>query len=120
MGCGGINDEWQCVQKLGQAAANSAFQKHWDTWTTEADIKQMASLGLNTLRMPVGFWIKEDLVKQGEYYPQGGLAYLTRLVGWCNNHGIYVIIDLHAGPGSQTMNQQFTGHVSCFPAVKEK
>ncbi|KAG5931240.1 hypothetical protein E4U53_001883 [Claviceps sorghi] len=110
MGCGGLNDEWQCVQKLGQAAANRAFQKHWDTWITEADIKQIASLGLNTVRVPCGFWMKEDLVRQGEYFPRGGLAYLTRLVGWCKDHGIYVIIDLHAGPGGQTMNEQFTGH----------
>ncbi|KAG6007241.1 hypothetical protein E4U54_000049 [Claviceps lovelessii] len=110
MGCAGLNDEWQCVQKLGQNAADSAFKKHWDTWTTEEDIKEIASLGLNTVRMPVGFWIKEDLVHQGEHYPRGGLAYLNRLVGWCRDHGIYVIMDLHAGPGSQTTNQQFTGH----------
>jgi hypothetical protein len=25
---------------------------------------------------------------------------------------LYVIMDLHGGPGSQTPNQQFTGHVS--------
>lgn len=114
MGCAGLNDEWQCVQKLGQNAADSAFKKHWDTWTTEEDIKEIASLGLNTVRMPVGFWIKEDLVHQGEHYPRGGLAYLNRLVGWCRDHGIYVIMDLHAGPGSQTTNQQFTGHVRRF------
>ncbi|KAL7931276.1 hypothetical protein V8C35DRAFT_282626 [Trichoderma chlorosporum] len=31
MGCGGLNDEWSCVQKFGQNAADAAFQKHWDT-----------------------------------------------------------------------------------------
>lgn len=112
MGCGGLNDEWSCVQKLGQDAADAAFQKHWDTWITQDDISQIKSLGLNTVRIPVGFWIREDLVQQGEFFPRGGIQYLDRLVGWCNDAGIYVIMDLHGGPGAQFPNQQYTGHVS--------
>uniref|UniRef100_A0A8H7K9G3 glucan 1,3-beta-glucosidase n=1 Tax=Bionectria ochroleuca TaxID=29856 RepID=A0A8H7K9G3_BIOOC len=115
MGCANTNDEWACVKKLGQDAADAAFKKHWDTWITQAEIKEIASLGLNTVRIPVGFWIKEDLVKQGEYYPRGGLAYLDRLVGWCREAGLYVIMDLHGGPGSQYPNQQFTGHGVDYP-----
>ena len=111
MGCGGLNDEWQCVEHLGQDAADQAFKKHWDTWTTQDDIKQIAGLGLNTVRIPVGFWLKEDLVKDTEHYPRGGVEYLDRLVGWCKDNNIYVIMDLHGGPGSQFPNQQYTGHV---------
>ncbi|KAL7957933.1 glycoside hydrolase family 5 protein [Trichoderma compactum] len=110
MGCGGLNDEWSCVQKLGQDAADAAFQKHWDTWITQDDISQIKSLGLNTVRIPVGFWIREDLVQEGEFFPRGGIQYLDRLVGWCNDAGIYVIVDLHGGPGAQFPNQQYTGH----------
>lgn len=112
MGCGGLNDEWSCVQKLGQNAANAAFAKHWDTWITQEDIAKIASLGLNVVRIPVGFWIREDLVQPWEYYPRGGLAYLDRLVGWAADAGLYVIVDLHGGSGSQAKDQQFTGHVS--------
>lgn len=112
MGCGGQNDEWKCVEALGQDAADEAFRGHWDTWTTQDDINQIASLGLNTIRIPVGFWIKEDLVNDGEHYPRGGLEYLDRLVGWARDAGLYIIMDLHGGPGSQTPNQQFTGHAS--------
>ncbi|EHK49519.1 glycoside hydrolase family 5 protein [Trichoderma atroviride IMI 206040] len=110
MGCGGLNDEWSCVQSLGQDAADAAFQKHWDSWITQDDITQIKSLGLNTVRIPVGFWIREDLVQQGEFFPRGGIQYLDRLVGWCNDAGIYVIMDLHGGPGAQFPNQQYTGH----------
>jgi aryl-phospho-beta-D-glucosidase BglC (GH1 family) len=111
MGCGGLNDEWSCVQSLGQDAADAAFQKHWDSWITQDDITQIKSLGLNTVRIPVGFWIREDLVQEGEFFPRGGIQYLDRLVGWCNDAGIYVIMDLHGGPGAQFPNQQYTGHV---------
>lgn len=110
VGCGNANDEWQCVKALGQDKADAAFKKHWDTWTTQDDIKTIKSYGLNTVRIPVGYWIREDLVKQGEYFPRGGLSYLDRLVGWCADAGIYVIMDLHGGPGAQFPNQQYTGH----------
>ncbi len=66
MGCAGLNDEWQCVQSLGQEQADAAFAKHWDSWTTQDDISKIKSYGLNTIRIPVGFWIKEDLVNDGE------------------------------------------------------
>ncbi|KAI1777015.1 glycoside hydrolase family 5 protein [Hypoxylon cercidicola] len=115
MGCGSANDEWQCVKALAQDAADAAFKKHWDSWTTKDDISQIKSLGLNTVRIPVGFWIKEDLVYGNEYYPRGGLEYLDRLVGWCADAGIYVIMDLHGGPGVQIPDQQYTGHSVSYP-----
>ncbi|KAI1343151.1 glycoside hydrolase family 5 protein [Xylariaceae sp. FL0016] len=110
MGCGDAADEWSCVQSLGQDAADAAFKTHWGSWITDEDLEKIQSYGLNTVRIPVGFWINEDLVDDGEYYPRGGLDYLDSLVGKCTELGLYVIMDLHGGPGSQTANQQFTGH----------
>ncbi|KPM38233.1 Glucan endo-1,6-beta-glucosidase B [Neonectria ditissima] len=115
MGCGSTNDEWACAKAIGQDAADTAFTKHWASWTTKSDISQIASLGLNTVRIPVGFWIRESLIEEGEYYPRGGLKYLDRVVGWCKEAGLYVIIDLHGAPGSQTTNEQFTGHSVATP-----
>lgn len=109
------NDEWTCVEGIGQKAADAGFKNHWDTWTTEADIKQIADIGLNTVRIPVGFWMMESLVYNNEHFPRGGLPYLDRIVGWCKKYGLYVIVDLHAGPGGQTTNEQFTGHVRLNP-----
>lgn len=112
MGCGQSNDEWKCVELLGQEQADAAFAKHWSSWITHEDIINISALGLNVVRIPVGFWIKEDLVQEGEFYPRGGLQYLDQLVGYAADSGLFVIIDLHGGPGSQITNQQFTGHVS--------
>lgn len=112
IGCDGNNDEWTCVEALGQDAADKAFRGHWDTWTTQEDIQQIADLKLNTIRIPVGFWLREELVSDDEHYPRGGLEYLDRLVRWAKDAGLYVIMDLHGGPGAQYPNQQYTGHVS--------
>ncbi|KAI1298787.1 glycoside hydrolase family 5 protein [Xylaria venustula] len=115
MGCKGYYDEWSCVEALGQDVADAAWATHWKSWITESDITQIASYGLNTIRVPVGFWIKEDLVYDDEYYPRGGLQYLDRLMGWASDAGLYVIMDLHGGPGSQSPNEEFTGHGTANP-----
>ncbi|RBQ79828.1 hypothetical protein FVER14953_08463 [Fusarium verticillioides] len=110
MGCSAYNDEWACVKGIGQEKANAAFKKHWETWITEDDIKQIASIGLNAVRIPVGYWMYEDIIQKGEYWPRGGIWHLDRIVGWCKKHGIYAVIGLHSAPGISSPNEQFTGH----------
>ncbi|KAF2495681.1 glycoside hydrolase [Lophium mytilinum] len=109
MGCGSSKSEFDCVMKLGQDAANAAFKAHWARWITETDFDDMASYGLNTVRIPLGYWIDESLVYDSEHFPQGGLAYLDKVVGWAAARNIYVILDLHAAPGAQVAQQPFTG-----------
>lgn len=60
-GCAGQQSEFDCVSTLGQATANSKFQAHWARWITQDDINLMKSYSLNTIRIPVGYWLKEVL-----------------------------------------------------------
>ncbi|KAF2807744.1 glycoside hydrolase [Mytilinidion resinicola] len=76
----------------------------------------MVKYGLNTVRIPLGYWIDESLVySDSEHFPQGGLAYLDKVVGWAAAKGIYVILDLHAAPGAQVAQQPFTGQYASTP-----
>ncbi|KAL1970318.1 hypothetical protein VTN77DRAFT_5478 [Rasamsonia byssochlamydoides] len=110
MGCGGKQSEFDCVSALGQSAANSAFASHWGSWITKDDITQMQSYGLNTVRIPVGYWLKEDIVySDSEHFPQGGLSYLEQVCGWASDAGFYIIIDLHGAPGAQVPQNPDTG-----------
>ena len=118
MGCNGQCSEFDCVKSLGQAKANTVFQDHWASWITESDLDLMKSFGLNSIRIPVGYWLKEDLVSDSEYFPQGGIEYLDRLVGWASDKGIYAIIDLHGAPGAQWQNQPSTGQVCGFGVLR--
>jgi len=45
--------EFDLVKKLGQEKADDVFNKHWETWFTEDDVKAIAQAGLNTVRIPV-------------------------------------------------------------------
>lgn len=112
MGCGSYNSEFDCVSGLGQSQANTVFQNHWNSWITQSDISQMQSYGLNTIRIPVGYWMYESIVYSGsEHFPQGGIGYLEQVCGWASNAGFYIIIDMHGAPGAQVAQNADTGQV---------
>jgi hypothetical protein len=112
MGCGNAASEWDCVSALGQSQANTVFQSHWGSWITQSDISEMQSYGLNTIRIPVGYWMDESLVyADSEHFPQGGLHYLSQLCGWASDAGFYIIIDMHGAPGAQVAANEDTGQV---------
>lgn len=120
MGCDKQKSEFDCVSSLGQDKADKAFAQHWNTWITKDDISQMKQYGLNTIRVPVGYWMKEDIVdRDSEHFPKGGFEYLARLCGWARDEGLYVVIDLHGAPGAQTPKNPFTGQYASKPGFYE-
>lgn len=71
IGCNGAKSEFDCGKQLGQDGVNKAFTQHWSTYYTQQDFQQMASYGLNTVRIPVGYWVYEDIVERAsEPFPQ--------------------------------------------------
>ncbi|OJJ50597.1 hypothetical protein ASPZODRAFT_56556 [Penicilliopsis zonata CBS 506.65] len=110
IGCGTQYCETNCVREMGQDAANAAFAIHWDSWITREDIREIASYGLNTIRVPIGFWMLEDIVDPStEAFPQGGFPYLERFCGWASDAGLYIILDLHGATGAQVTENPDTG-----------
>ncbi|KAK6202527.1 putative glucan 1,3-beta-glucosidase I/II precursor [Scheffersomyces amazonensis] len=92
-------DEYHYTQYLGQDLASQRLQGHWANWYTEADFANMANLGLNFVRIPIGYWAFQLL--EGDPYVQGQIPYLDRALGWAAQYGIKAWIDLHGAPGSQ-------------------
>ncbi|KAF9234097.1 glycoside hydrolase family 5 protein [Melanogaster broomeanus] len=89
---------------------DETFAGHWDTWFTQDIVNELKDAGINTVRIPLGYWIVEALVNRPvEAYPRGGLKYLRRGLSWLQDAGIQAILDHHAPPGVQVPNQQFTG-----------
>lgn len=72
--------EWSLSNSLGREKTNAAFQSHWQNWFTQGDVDMIKSYGLNTIRIPLPFWIIEQLVDTAtEPYAQGGLDELVSL-----------------------------------------
>ncbi|TYZ56981.1 hypothetical protein PybrP1_004580 [[Pythium] brassicae (nom. inval.)] len=81
---------------------------HRDHFITERDIEAIARAGLNTVRVPIGYWIvgfdRHDASDKREWrvFAPGALAYLDRLIReWAAKHNVAVLISMHAAKGSQ-------------------
>lgn len=109
--CGNARAESECTASLGQTRANTAFQNHWSSWIVQGDFTNMTKVSLNTVRIPVGFWMQQSLVFANESFPQGGMPYLQQVCEWAAEAGLYIIIDLHGAPGAQVANNSDTGIV---------
>ncbi|RLN71389.1 hypothetical protein BBJ28_00015754 [Nothophytophthora sp. Chile5] len=86
----------------------SKLGDHHASFITEDDIQQIAAAGLNTVRVPIGFWIlgydNHDPSNQREWqaYTRGSITYLDCLIRtWATTHNVAVLLSLHAAKGSQ-------------------
>ncbi|KAF7975255.1 hypothetical protein HWV62_10124 [Athelia sp. TMB] len=103
--------EWSLATYLGQEATNAAFKQHWESWLTQEDVDGIVAAKLNTVRLPLPFWIIEDIVdRTHEPYAQGGLDELIRGLTMFSQAGLNVILDHHALPGVAASDQMFAGN----------
>ncbi|EIN06302.1 glycoside hydrolase family 5 protein [Punctularia strigosozonata HHB-11173 SS5] len=110
-----IGSEFNFV-KAYPDTADAIFDKHWSTWFTQDDVNILAGAGINTVRIPLGYWIVEPLVnRQTEFYPRGGIKQLKRGLRQLQDAGIMAILDHHAPPGAQSVNQMFAGQCTPTP-----
>jgi len=98
-GVAGGNGEWQFCQQLGKQRCQQVLEAHWDSWVSQSDLQTLYNNGITHLRVPVGYWIVS--IYADEPYVTGGWKYLTRLLGWAEQIGLKVVVDLHGAPGSQ-------------------
>lgn len=78
------------------------YEIYMSTYITEADFAEIASLGLNTVRINFT-WM--NLTSDGETWKKDAFRYLDFALDMCERYGLYAILDLHGAIGSQ--NQDF-------------
>ncbi|KAF2016310.1 glycoside hydrolase family 5 protein [Aaosphaeria arxii CBS 175.79] len=88
---------------LGKEKADFYFGRFLDYFFTDKDAEFLASLGLNSIRVPINYRHFEDDMNPGVIKPEG-FRLLDRIVNICARHNIYVIIDLHTAPGGQNQD----------------
>ncbi|KLJ12618.1 glucan 1,3-beta-glucosidase [Blastomyces silverae] len=91
-------DEYTLSQVLA-GNAKSRLSKHWNSWITAENFKQISAAGLTHVRIPIGYWAVAPL--KGEPYVQGQVDYLDKALRWAKESNLKVAIDLHGAPGSQ-------------------
>lgn len=100
-------------QALGVTALEEFETSFRDNFVQETDFENIASLGFNCVRLPFNHKLIE---KEPFSYSKEGLSYLEKAIGWARKYGIWVILDLHAAPGSQNgdWHSDSTGEVELW------
>jgi glucan 1,3-beta-glucosidase len=92
-------DEYHFCERLGKDECLRQLTEHWELFYNETDFAEISALGLNMVRIPVGYWTFEPLPK--DPYVKGAQKYLNKALEWSKKHDLKVWIDLHGAPGSQ-------------------
>ncbi|KAF2625615.1 glycoside hydrolase family 5 protein [Macroventuria anomochaeta] len=97
---GGVNvsDEWSLCQTLGKRCG-PVFEARYASFLNLSTIDTLASVGVNTLRIPLTYaaWVK---VPSSELYSGNQVQYLDRIVSYAvQRYNMHIIIGLHSLPG---------------------
>jgi endoglucanase len=94
-----INDV--ICQLVGEEHARVFWQSFYERFITQDDIRFLKQAGFNHIRVSFNWRL---FVTDDEPRRFAGVGYdcLDRLVTWCNEEGLYVVLDMHGAPGGQT------------------
>ncbi len=86
---------------IGPEEANKFWEDFRSNYITEKDIRFIKSLGFNSIRIPFNYRL---FITDYPFYELKGIGYeiLDKVIGWCRNENLYVILDMHCAPGGQT------------------
>ena len=65
---------------------------HFDSFITEADIREIAQAGFDHVRVPIDYVLLEE---EDGTPKEDGMRYLEMCRQWCSRHGLHMLIDLH-------------------------
>ncbi|KAJ3726080.1 glycoside hydrolase superfamily [Lentinula raphanica] len=91
----------------GGCNPQAILEEHWDTFITQQDFNYLASIGINTVRLPIGYWSLGPNFLQGTPFAnvssvyENAWAHVVRAINMADISGIAVLVDLHGVPGSQ-------------------
>jgi endoglucanase len=86
---------------IGPDETRAFWKEFRDAYITREDIHAIKRLGLNSVRVPFNarLFMPEEFDGLSSEDP---FVYLDRVVAWCHEAGLWVILDMHCAPGGQT------------------
>ncbi|CAE7234919.1 exgA [Symbiodinium natans] len=97
--------EWDIMKglaaKMGKMGAAEVVRSHRETHTTKADFQRVRSCGLNSVRLPFGYWVVTE-PRPKEPYVGPALDYIDRAVSWAEEFNLQIVLDLHGCPGGES------------------
>jgi endoglucanase len=91
------------LRVLGEEGYHRFFERFYRAFFGPADAALLASIGLNSVRIPFNYHHFEDDERPFQLKEEG-FARLDAAVQACTSNGLYAILDLHAVPGAQNQH----------------
>ena len=86
---------------VGAEAAQSFWRTYRDKYITRDDIRFIKRTGMNSIRVPFN-WRLFTTDDYANVWAGPGFEMLDRLMAWCSEEGLWVVLDMHCAPGGQT------------------
>lgn len=87
---------------VGPDAATIFWKKYLDNYITREDIHYLKSIGMNSIRIPFHYKLFTDEDYLGGSGEKRGFMLMDRVIQWCKQENLYVLLDMHCAPGGQT------------------
>ena len=101
---GEIHDQYTfenvLAERFGEEEKDRLMELYRESWITERDFEIIRSFGMNTVRLPFYYTLLEDDDRPFEIRTDGW-KWLDRAIEMAEDHGLYVILDMHGAPGAQ-------------------
>jgi aryl-phospho-beta-D-glucosidase BglC (GH1 family) len=86
---------------VGEDEARQFWKTFRENYITRDDIRFIKQSGFNSVRVPFSYRLFV-LDSDPQKLEGPGYELMDKVVGWCRDEGLYVILDMHAAPGGQT------------------
>jgi endoglucanase len=100
--------EWKIRSRFKDILGETRYEAFFDAfdraYIADSDIAFIAQQGFNVVRIPFNYRHFESDLAPGKFL-ESGFQQLDRVIRLCSKYKVWVILDLHAAPGSQARDQ---------------
>ena len=115
---GRSEDDWDIratlAERFGPAAADGLMDRFEENYIQAADLDRIMQSGANLVRLPVYYPVIREIDEATGQWAAGSafdFAKIDRIVDWCADRGLYLLLDLHGAPGAQS-REAHSGRIS--------
>ena len=88
------------VDVIGEDNANEFYELYQANYVAEKDIEAIAEWGFDHIRLPFHYNVLYNI--DSDSFKEAGFELVDAFIEWCRNNDLYVILDMHAAPGTQS------------------
>ncbi|MFO8002133.1 MAG: cellulase family glycosylhydrolase, partial [Marinilabilia sp.] len=120
--------QYKIKEHIEDLIGKEGMEAFYDAWLanycTKQDIDSLAAWGFNSVRLPMHYNlftrpIEDEPVRGEDTWRERGFEMVDKLLEWCADNEMYLILDLHAAPGGQGKNADISDYNPNKPSLWE-